>query len=161
MISDKMQDALNAQINNEMWSAYLYLAMSADVLNFGMKGMSHWFRKQTDEEMQHAFKFMDYLESHFASIELRAIAEIPIVWENPESMFETALRNERKVTSLINNLCLIAENEKDYATIVFLQWFVTEQVEEEESVRTILDDLTKIGEDKAALFLLDKELEKR
>lgn len=161
MISDKMQDAINAQINNEMWSAYLYLAMSADILNFGLKGMSHWFRQQTNEEMQHAFKFMDYLESHFASIELKAIAGTPTVWESPVSMYESALRNEQKVTSLINNLYIIAESENDYATMIFLQWYITEQIEEEEHVRNIIDKLNHIEDDKAALFMLDHELGKR
>lgn len=161
MISEKMQDAINAQINNEMWSAYLYLAMSADVLNFGMKGMSHWFRKQAKEEMQHAYKFMDYLESQFASIELHGIEETPTVWESPTYMYESALQNEQKVTNSINGLYSLALSEKDYATQVFLQWYITEQIEEEEQVRTIIDNLNKIGDDKASLCMIDKELGER
>ncbi len=161
MITEKMQEAINAQINAEMWSAYLYLAMSVDAANYGMKGMAHWFRKQNAEEMEHAYRFMAYLESQFAEVELRPIAEFPTRWGSPMSMFESALRHEKKVTGMINNLYSLATSENDYATSVFLQWYVTEQVEEEESVQTIIDRLKQVEDNPAALFNYDNELGER
>lgn len=158
MISEKMQEAINAQINAEMWSAYLYLAMSVDASNYGMKGIAHWFQKQNAEEMEHAFKFMNYLESQFADIELRPIAEFPTRWGSPMAMFESALKHEEKVTQMIDNLYEMANNENDFATAVFLQWYITEQVEEEENVKTIIEHMKLIGDDAAALFCYDNEL---
>ena len=121
MISKKMQEAINAQINAEMWSAYLYLAMSADAADKGLKGISHWFRKQYNEEMEHAFKFMHYLEEQTARVELKAIAKFPTKWDNPLKMFEETLKHEKTVTSLIHNLYAMAVAEKDYASTIFLQ----------------------------------------
>lgn len=161
MISKKMQEAINAQINAEMWSAYLYLAMSADAADKGLKGISHWFRKQYNEEMEHAFKFMHYLEEQTARVELKAIAKFPTKWDNPLKMFEETLKHEKTVTSLIHNLYALAVEEKDYASTVFLQWYVTEQVEEEASAQEIVDALKCIGDDKAAFYMFDKELAAR
>lgn len=161
MISKKMQEAINAQINAEMWSAYLYLAMSVDAADQGLRGVSHWFRKQYNEEMEHAFKFMHYLEEQKARVELQPIAVFPTQWENPLKMFEETLKHEKKVTSLIHNLYELAVDEKDHATSIFLQWYVSEQVEEEASVQDIIDALKCVGDDKAAFYMFDKELAAR
>lgn len=161
MISKKMQEAINVQINNEMWSAYLYLSMSLTMSNVGLKGFAHWFRKQSEEEMQHAFRFIEYLEKQFAKIDLRPIAQLPTCGDLPIDVFNSALENERKVTAQINRLYRLAIEEDDYASNCFLQWFINEQVEEEESVQSIIDNLSLIGSDKASLFILDNKLSKR
>jgi len=161
MISIKMQEAINAQINAEMWSAFLYLGMSMDAADHGIKGVSHWFRKQYEEEMGHAYKFIGYLQSQMARVELKPIAEFPTVWGTPLAMFEKAVEHEKKVTAMIHNLCDIAAAEKDYATANFLQWYVNEQVEEEESAQEKVDALKLIGDDKAAFFMFDQGLAAR
>jgi len=161
MISKKMQEAINAQINAEMWSAYLYLAMSIDAKEKGLNGVAHWFRKQYGEEMEHAFKFVDYLQRQLAHVELKPIAEFPTKWDCPLCMYESALAHEKKVTAMIVNLCDIAAAEKDYATANFLQWYVNEQIEEEENAQGIVDALKMIGDDKAAFFMLDHQLGER
>ncbi|MGM9738676.1 MAG: ferritin [Candidatus Cryptobacteroides sp.] len=161
MISNKMQEAINAQINAEMWSAYLYLAMSMDAAAKGLKGVSHWFRKQYDEEMQHAFKFVGYLGEQLARVELKPIAEVPATWCCAKKMFEETLEHEKKVTAMIHALCDLAAEEKDYATANMLQWYVNEQVEEEASAQEILEALEFVGEDKAAFYMFDKGLAAR
>lgn len=162
MISNKMQEAINAQINAEMWSAYLYLSMSMEAADNDMKGIAHWFRKQFNEEMEHAMKFVDYLHSQMARVELKAIDAVPTKWDGcPVKMFEQTLEHEKKVTSLIHNLYEMAVKEKDYATSIMLQWFVNEQVEEEANAQEILNTLKCIGKEKTAFFLYDKELGKR
>lgn len=161
MISKKMQEAINAQINAEMWSAYLYLAMSMDATDKGLKGVANWFRKQYEEEMEHAFKFVGYLNDQMARVELKPIAEVPTQWESPLHMFEETLKHEKVVTGLINDLYALATKEKDYATTIFMQWYVTEQIEEEANAQEIIDALKCIGEDKAAFYMFDKELQSR
>ncbi len=161
MVSNKMQDALNAQINAEMWSAYLYMAMSLDASFKGLNGAASWFRKQYDEEMSHAFKFIDYLKGQLAKVELKPVAEVPSSWESIAAMFSQTLEHEKKVTSMIHSLCCLASDEKDFATANFLQWFVNEQVEEEATASGIIDALKYIGDDKAAVYMFDKELGSR
>lgn len=161
MISKKMQEAINAQINAEMWSAYLYLAMSMDATDKGIKGVAHWFRKQYNEEMEHAFKFVAYLESQMARVELKPIEKFQTSWKNVAEMYDQTLEHEKKVTALIHNLCDLAAKEKDYATSNLLQWYVNEQVEEEASAQEIIDTLKCIGTDKAAFYMFDKELAAR
>lgn len=161
MISKKMQDALNAQINAEMWSAYLYLAMSLDAADKGLSGVAHWFHKQYDEEMEHAFKFVGYMGSQMAKVELKPIAEVPTSWNGVTEMYAQTLEHEKKVTAMIHSLCCLASDEKDFATAGFLQWFVSEQVEEEATAAGILDALKCIGDDKAAVYAFSKELGSR
>ena len=161
MISKKMQAAINAQINAEMWSAYLYLAMSTDAADNGMKGVAHWFKKQYDEEMEHAFKFVHYLQEQGARVELKAIETFPTKWGCPKKMFAETLKHEQKVTGLIRDLYELAVKEKDYATTIFMQWYVSEQVEEEANAQEIIDVLNCIGDDKAAFYMFDKELSAR
>lgn len=161
MISKKMQDAINAQINAEMWSAYLYLAMSMNAKEKGLNGVAHWFKKQYNEEMEHAFKFVDYLQRQMARVELKPIAEFPTQFECPLKMYEAALAHEKKVTKMITDLCDLAAAEKDYATSNLLQWYVNEQIEEEENAQGIVDALKMIGDDKAAFFMFDHHLGER
>ena len=161
MISKKMQEAINAQINAEMWSAYLYLAMSMDANDKGLKGVAHWYRKQYDEEMEHAFRFVHYLEEQLARVELKPIAKFKTSWKNMAEMFNETLEHEKVVTGLIHNLCDLAAKEKDYATANMLQWFVNEQVEEEANATELIEAAKCIGNDKAAFYMFDKELAAR
>lgn len=162
MISKKMSEAINAQINAEMWSAYLYLAMSMEATDKGLSGVANWFKKQYSEEMEHALKFVGYLQSQMVRVELKPIAEFPTTWDGcPLKMFENALAHEQKVTGMINDLYALATKEKDYATTIFLQWYVTEQIEEEANCQEIIDTLKCIGDDKAAFYMFDSKLGKR
>ena len=161
MISKKMQEAINAQINAEMWSAYLYLAMSMDANDKGLKGVAHGYRKQYDEEMEHAFRFVHYLEEQLARVELKPIAKFKTSWKNMAEMFNETLEHEKVVTGLIHKLCDLAAKEKDYATANMLQWFVNEQVEEEANATELIEAAKCIGNDKAAFFMFDKELAAR
>ena len=159
MISNRMHEAINAQINAEMWSAYLYLAMSLDAAEKGLRGVSNWFRKQYDEEMEHAFKFVGYLGSQLAKVELKPIDAVPATQCCAKKMFEETLTHEKKVTAMIHALCDIAAEEKDYATANFLQWYVAEQVEEEATADALVAKVKHAGE--AGLAYVDAELAKR
>jgi ferritin len=161
MITDAMKDAINAQINKEMYSAYLYLSMSSYAEANGFKGVGAWFKQQTYEEMQHAMKFYDYLGSQGAQPVLDTIEKPPAEFDSVKDLFEKSLEHEQFVTKSINDLVDVARENKDNATEIFLQWFVTEQVEEEESVQDILDRLELIGDAKGGLFMLDRELSQR
>ena len=161
MISKKMQEAINAQINAEMWSAYLYLAMSMDANDKGMKGVAHWYRKQYEEEMEHAFRFVHYLEEQLARVELKPIEKFKTSWKNMAEMFDETLAHEKVVTGLIHKLCDLAAKEKDYATANMLQWFVNEQVEEEANATELIETAKCIGNDKAAFYMFDKDLAAR
>ena len=161
MLSKKIEEAINNQINAEMWSAYLYLAMSMDANDKGLKGVAHWYRKQYDEEMEHAFRFVHYLEEQLARVELKPIAKFKTSWKNMAEMFNETLEHEKVVTGLIHKLCDLAAKEKDYATANMLQWFVNEQVEEEANATELIEAAKCIGNDKAAFFMFDKELAAR
>lgn len=158
MISEKMIENINAQVNAEMWAAHLYLSMSMNAWRMGCRGMGHWLRKQYEEEMQHAFKFIDYMQDRNAKVTLHDIKEVPTSWECPKCMFEQALEHERKISGCINKLCQQALNEEDYATFHFLQYFVGEQVEEEASVLEIVDTLKCFGDDIGAIYAYDNSL---
>ena len=161
MLSEKMQDALNAQINAEMWSAYLYLSMSMAAADKGLKGVANWFAIQFKEDQDHAQIFINYLLSRGGRVKLASIADVETEWDNALAMFEQTLEHEKKVTSLIHNLCAIAAEERDVATANRLNWFVDEQVEEEENARDIIDQLRMIGDDRLGLYMIDKELAAR
>ena len=158
MLKKRIEDALNSQINAEMWSAYLYLSMSLNFQNEGRPGIANWFMIQFQEEQAHALALMDYLNARNGKVILKPIAEVPNSWESPLAAFEATLEHEKNVTSLINNLYAMAEEEKDFATRQKLNTFVAEQVEEEENVRQIIDDLTLVGSDGTGLYQIDKEL---
>lgn len=161
MISTKLQDAINAQINAEFWSAYLYLAMAMHFENEGYAGIANWFRIQFKEEQAHAEIFINYLNSRGGRVVLKPIDAVPESWESPLAAFEATLAHEQKVTALINNLYALAEAEHDYATRGKLDWFVSEQVEEEETATNFIERLKLIGNDGLALYMLDQELASR
>ena len=157
-LSQKMHEAMNAQENAEFWSAYLYLSMSMDQEAKGNKGFANWFFIQFQEEQDHARIFMNMLNSRGAEVKLQPIAEVDTEWASPLAAWEKTLEHEQVVTARINNLMAIAKEERDYASESFLQWFVDEQIEEEENARDIIDILEKIGDNKYGLYEYDKEL---
>ena len=157
-ISDRLTAAINDQINAELWSAYLYLSMSMDQEAKGNKGFANWFFIQFQEEQDHARIFMNMLNSRGAEVKLQPIAEVQTEWESPLAAWEKTLEHEQVVTGRINDLMAIAKEERDYASESFLQWFVDEQIEEEENARDIIDILEKIGDNKYGLYEYDKEL---
>ncbi|MCL2144654.1 MAG: ferritin [Endomicrobia bacterium] len=159
--SERMYNALNEQIRNEYFSAYLYLAMSVCCSEMNLDGTAVWFRKQYEEELSHGDKMYKYMIERGARVKLLQIDEPRFEWSSALEMFHNALGHEKYVTGLINNLANIAYEEKDHATLSFLQWFVDEQVEEEASVEEIIAKFEMIGESKRALIYLDKELGKR
>jgi len=158
MISKKMQEELNKQINREFYSAYMYLAMSAYCNTIGLPGFAHWMRMQYEEESMHVTKMYDYILGQGGEIHLLAIEEPPKEFGTPLAVFETTLEHEQHVTGLIHALMDLAVQEKDYATQTFLQWYVTEQVEEEANVHDILAPLRMVGEDKSGLMMIDQQL---
>ena len=161
MLSVKMQDALNAQINAELWSAYLYLSMSMDASAKGLKGVANWFAIQFKEEQDHAQILMNYVNARGGRVVLAAIDAVQTEWSTPLAMYEKTLEHEQKVTSLINDLYNIAIGEKEHASRSMLTWFVDEQVEEEENARDIIDQLRMVDGDKFGLYMIDKELAAR
>lgn len=161
MIKAKMEKAINRQINRELYSAYLYLSMSAYFGNINLKGFASWMRVQAQEEMSHAMKLYDYLGERGGRIALAAIEDPPREWGSPLKVFENVYSHEQKVTALINDLVNLAIAEKDHASSSFLQWFVTEQVEEEASASEVLERLKLAGKDAGGLFMLDNELGQR
>ncbi len=161
MLSKKLHDAINAQINAEMWSAYLYLSMSVDAADKGQKGIANWFAIQFKEEQDHAQIFINYLVSRGCKVELKAIDSVETSWESPLAAFKATLEHEKKVTALIHNLYEIAVEDKDYASQSMLKWFIDEQVEEEENAQEIIDSLNKVGDNGLGLYMIDKDLSTR
>jgi ferritin len=158
MLSRTMQDAINEQIKNELYSAYLYLSMSAYCESGNLPGFAHWMQMQAQEEMVHAMKFYGYVHDRGGQVVLLAIDQPPAEFQSPLDIFEKALGHEQKVTAMIDNLYDLAIQEKDYASQVLLQWFVTEQVEEEDSATKVIDTLKMVGDSRQALLMLDREL---
>ena len=161
MIDKILQTAFNEQINKELYSEYLYLAMKTYFMEQNLTGFVNWFDCQVQEEHAHAMGMFDYLNERGGSIELMAIDKPSFNGKNPKEIFEEVLKHEEYVTSRINALYDIAEQVKDRAAMKFLDWYVNEQVEEESSVGAVLATLTLIGDDKNALLLLDKDLATR
>jgi ferritin len=161
MLSQKLHEAMNAQVNAELWSAYLYLAMSLDAETKGYKGVANWFYVQFQEEQAHARIFMNYLNSRDAKVELKPIEAVPTSWNTVLDMFKQTLEHEKKVTSLINNLAAIANEDRDYASVNRLNWFIDEQVEEEESAREMIGTVGAVEDNKYGMYMLDKELAAR
>ena len=158
MISKKIEEALNQQINKEIYSAYLYQSMSAHTAFLGLKGFANWFAIQVQEELSHAQKIYDYVNDQGGKVKLMAIEKPPSEFESPLDMFEKTLAHEKFVTKSINELVDLAVKENDYATQIFLQWFITEQIEEESNDNDIISKLKFIGKDGNGLLMLDKEL---
>lgn len=161
MISKKMQGAINKQINNELYSAYLYLAMSAEATTAGFRGTGKWFFVQYQEEMGHVLKFYNYLLEQGAEVALESLAKPTVGFKSLLSMFETTLKHEQFITKSINSLMDLAVSEKDYATQILLQWYVTEQVEEEASDKEIIGMLKMAGTSTGTTLMIDKQLGKR
>ncbi|MGE5263881.1 MAG: ferritin [Acidobacteriota bacterium] len=161
MISKKLQDAINAQIQAEMYSSNLYLSMAAYCESINMKGFAHWMRLQAGEELMHAHKFFDYVIQREGRAQVGAIEAPPQEFKSPRDVFDQTLAHEKKVTGLIYSLYELALAEKDYAAQSMLQWFITEQVEEEANASEYVAKLKMIGESSNAIFMLDKELGKR
>ncbi|MBI4963438.1 MAG: ferritin [Desulfomonile tiedjei] len=161
MISDKIQQAFNEQINRELYSAYLYLSMAAYFESINLKGFANWMKCQVQEEMLHAMKFYNFVNERNGTVVLAALEAPPTRWDSPIVAFEDANSHERKVTSMINNLVDLAIEERDHASNAFLQWFVTEQVEEEASTEEVVHKLKLAGHDGSGLFMIDQELAAR
>lgn len=158
MISKRLEEAINAQINAELWSAYLYLSMSAYCQDKGYTGIANWFAIQFKEEQDHAQIFYNYLVSRGGRVLLQPIAAVETEWASPLAAFEATYEHEQKVTSLINNLMQIAVEEKDFASQSRLQWFIDEQVEEEESALDIINKLRMLDGNSYGMYMLDQEL---
>lgn len=158
MLSEKMEKALNDQINAEFYSAYLYLSMSAYFEELDYPGFAQWMKVQSKEEEDHGAKLYEYVIARGNSVTLEAIEKPQEKWDSVEAIFEHVLEHEQLVTSLINDLVDLAISEKDHATNQFLQWYVAEQVEEEENARDNLGKIKRAGNSQDLLFLLDAEL---
>lgn len=158
MLSEKIQKALNQQVNAELYSSYLYLSMAAYFESLSLKGFAQWMRVQAQEELVHVGKFFNYLADRGGRVLLGAIAAPPAEWSTPKEAFEDALAHEQKVTGLINKLVTLAKNENDHATENFLQWFVSEQVEEEASADEVVQKLKLVGKSVEGLLYLDDKL---
>jgi ferritin len=161
MLNKKVEDAINAQINAEMWSAYLYLSMSAWASANNMPGMGHWFDVQYQEETDHMKIFFNYVIQRDGRVLLKPIESVPTEWKSPLDVFEATLKHEQKVTSLINELYALATDEHDFATQSMLKWFIDEQVEEEDNDKNIIDNLKMINGNGYGLYTLDKDLATR
>ena len=161
MLSENVQGALNDQMNAELYSSYLYLSMSSYFSEANLEGFAHWMYYQAQEELMHAMKFYAFVIQRGGRVILGAIETPPQEWESPEAVFEATLNHERKVTGLINALMETAMDAKDHATQIFLQWFVSEQVEEEETADGILQRLKLLQGTKEGLYMLDRELAQR
>ena len=161
MINEKMEKAFNEQINKELYSEYLYLAMKAYFADLNLNGFVNWFDIQVQEERAHGFGMYDYVLERGGKVELYAIDKPEVKGKTPLEIFEQVLEHEEYVTSRINHLMDVAEEVKDRAAMSFLNWYIKEQVEEEASVGGVLATLKLIGDDKKALLMLDKDLSTR
>ncbi len=161
MLSEKMEKALNEQINAEFESAYLYLSMATWFEEQNLDGMANWMMIQFREEETHALKIYDYVNERGGRVLLKPIKGPKTEWDSILQVFEETLEHERLVSSLINNLVNIAVEEKDHATNSMLQWFVDEQVEEEASADKIVNQLKMIGDNPQGIFMLDREMSQR
>jgi len=161
MLSKKLQDALNEQMKNELYSAYLYKGMQAYFEGEELKGFANWFRVQALEESAHAEKFFNFINEVGGNAELRAIDAVKTVYKSPLEAYEAALTHEQFVTSRINELMDLARKESNHAAQIFLQWFVTEQVEEEASATNYVKKLKLVKGDGRGILLLDQEAGQR
>lgn len=161
MLTKTINDALNVQINEEMFSAYYYLAMSAKADSMGLPGFANWFKLQYLEELSHADRFFTYILERDGEVALDAIAKPEIEDEAILGMFEKTFKHEQYITQCIFKLKDLAGGESDHATDVFLEWFVNEQVEEEATSRAIIDQLRMVEGNRSGLFMVDRELAAR
>jgi ferritin len=161
MMSRELYKAIKDQINAELWSAYLYLSMSMDCEAKGYKGIANWFYVQFQEEQDHARIFMNYLNSRGEKVVLLPIAEVKTEWDSVLDMYKDTLNHEKKVTAMIHNLAAIAQQDRDYASVNRIVWFIDEQVEEEEAAREMITTFEAVEGNKYGMYMLDKELAAR
>jgi ferritin len=161
MISEKMVNAINDQINAEIYSAYLYLAMKAYFESQNLLGFANWMDVQTKEEMTHAMKFYGFINARNGRVQLGAIEKPPFEWASPLAAFEATYKHEQIITDRINKLVDLAQSEKDHATVSFLKWFVDEQVEEESNDVAVIQKLKLMQNAPGGMFMLDNELAQR
>ena len=161
MMSQPMQDAFNEQMKQEFYSSYLYLSMSAHCDAANLPGLAHWMRAQAREEAVHAMKIFDHLLDRGGRVQLHPIGRPPADFSSPRDVFEQAHRHEKEVTASINQVYGRAVDERDFASTVFLDWFVQEQVEEEKTSGLLAEQLRMIGDDRPGLLMLDRELGQR
>jgi len=161
MLGKAVQDAMNEQIKNELYSAYQYLSMAAYCESVNLPGFARWMRVQAREETEHAMKFYDFILDRNGRVVLQAIEGPVVEFGSPLEVFEQALEHEQRVTGMINDLYELAVGENDYASQTFLQWFVREQVEEEKNAGDVVETLKMVGDRSEAIFLLDRELGQR
>ena len=158
MISKRIQDAMNDQIKHETFSAYLYFSMAAYFYSRSLDGMAQWMKAQAQEEFGHALRFFNHINDRGGRIELQALEKPQTEWDSPLAAFEAALAHEEFITGKINDLARLADEENDRAAGIMLQWFVTEQVEEEDSVSSVIDMLKLIGDSGHGMIMADREL---
>ncbi|MBI5020285.1 MAG: ferritin [Ignavibacteriales bacterium] len=161
MISKSMQDAINEQINEELYSSYLYLSMAAHFDSQNLPGFAHWMKVQSEEERSHSMKFYSYVYDRGGTVTFKAIAQPPAKYKSPLEIFKQVLAHEGKITKLINKLYEQALKEKDYPTQNLLQWFINEQVEEEKNDNEIINYLETLGDSPVSLMMLDRRLAER
>ncbi len=161
MLKKKIEVALNNQLNNEFYSAYLYISMAGYFEHMSLAGFSNWMKVQYQEENSHTMKFFRYINERGGKVVLKGVKVPPSSWKSPLNVFELTLKHEEEVTENINELLDISMKEKDHATTNFLQWYIEEQVEEEANVSNIIAQLKMIKGSNESLFLLDKDLAQR
>ena len=161
MIGKRIQEAMNEQIKHELESAYLYLAMAAYFEDEGLDGMAQWMKVQAMEESVHAYKFFTNIAERGGRVELLALKKPQKTWTSALAAFKAAYEHEQFITSKIHELVALAEKEKDYASMPMLQWFVEEQIEEEDTASKIADTLEKVGKGGHGLIMMDRELARR
>ena len=161
MLSKDLEEALNIQLKWEFYSAYLYLSMASYFDNISLEGFANWMKAQAVEENMHAMKFYNFINRRGGKVILSTIEAPPNDWKSPMEVINFALKHEQEVSRRINDLTELAKNNNDHATYIFLQWFITEQLEEEESLKKILDRINLVKESSQGLFILDRELAQR
>lgn len=161
MIKPKILNILNKQINEELYSSYLYLSMSNYFSSLNLDGFAKWMRMQSQEENAHGMKIYDYILQRDGKVVLSKIETPKAIWKSPLEVFQETLKHEQHISSCIHNIVNLAIQEKDHATTQFFQWFVGEQVEEESNASSILEKMKMVGDNKSGLFMLDRELGKR
>ncbi len=161
MLSKPVQDAINEQIKNELYSSYLYLSMAAHFESTNLPGFAHWMKIQATEEAKHAMKFFEYIYERGGKVTLKAIDQPPSDFKSPLAIFQSAQKHEQKVTAMIHKLYELALKESDYPSQVMLQWFIKEQVEEEKNAESIIEQLKMAGDSSAALLMADRQFAAR
>jgi ferritin len=161
MLKENVETALNKQLNAEIYSGYMYLSMSTYFQSVNLSGFANWMRIQAQEELTHGMKFYDFINERGGRVILEEVAAPPTEWDSPLGAFEATLAHEQKVTGLINDLMELAIAEHDHATQIFLQWFVSEQVEEEDHANEVVQKVKLAGDAGGGLFMLDREMGQR